>query len=137
MIIFVEGPHREIMKYEEQQAVLEMMTRCTDDNEFVNQVNTKYNNKYHFCNPRFDYNIEVFLEELKMFSDSIYHQVQVMGTIHTDAYGHTSMLHREGKIVKDTYLRFKIVMDQQHMKITRVLKPGPVYHFLVGMPVEV
>jgi hypothetical protein len=88
------------------------------------------------------YDTGAFLKELKTMVDSIYHKVQVRGSIHTDSYGHTSALIGQyteygefvPSIVQDSYIRFKIVMDPKHTKIMRVFHPDVIYHFLTDKP---
>ena len=142
MIEFVAGPHKELVGAKEKKMIEEMLKTCTDKASFSYRLNTMYNNAGHFSNIQYMYDISAFLKELKAIADSIYHKVQVMGSVHTDPYGHTSALigqyTYEGEfvpsLVQDSYIRFRIVMDPRHMKIMRVLNTEMIYHFLVDKP---
>jgi len=142
MLEFIDGPHKEIADAKERKHLMELMTTCMDTHSFSHKLNIMYNNEYHFSNMQYMYDIHAFLKELKMLIDSIYHKVQVMGSVHSDPYGHTSALIGQysvygefvPSIVQDSYIRFKIVMDPKHTKILRVFSPEVIYHFLVDKP---
>jgi hypothetical protein len=106
------------------------------------KLNEIYNNVIHFSSYH-NYDIRDFLNDLKYLIDSKVHTVQVMGGVHTDAYGHTSGMIGQmtdygefvPAITKDTYIRFKVVMDPRHFKIMKTLDHFSVFHFLTDVPV--
>jgi len=117
---------------------------------FCWRVNQVYNNVYHFSFPQYNYDTEDFLLDMWTLIHHEKHKVQIMGTEHTDPFGHTTgMVGQYGDmgefvpaLVQDSYIRFKIVLDLKHKKTnktqmlreTQVLLPDVVYHFLLRPP---
>lgn len=137
MIVFVDGPHGEKIGKQEKNQILEHLAQGS----YAWRVNEAYNNIYHFSSHN-AYDIKDFFTDMQYIANSKYHQLQVMGGIHTDPYGHTSGLIGQhtpyGEFVpaltKDTYIRFKVHQDQAHFKILKCLDHFSVYHYLVKSP---
>lgn len=137
MLEFVDGPHGEKISKQEQARLKELLT----PGSHAWKLNEIYNNVFHFSSYH-NYDIKDFLSELKYLIDSKVHTVQVMGGVHTDPYGHTSGMVGQmteygdflPAIIKDTYIRFKVVMDTKHFKIMRTLNHFSVFHFLTSVP---
>jgi hypothetical protein len=138
MITFVEGPHGEkITKAQEKK-----LRDALSPDSFAWQLNTVYNNIVHFSSHN-NYDALGFLTDLKNLIEHKHHTVQVMGGSHTDSYGHTSGMIGQmtpygefiPAVVKDTYIRFKVIMDLNHFKILRAIDHFSVFHYLLEVPI--
>jgi hypothetical protein len=142
MIEFVPGPHGENVTAAEKKLIKELLENCWNPEHFGNHVNIVYNNTHHFASPQYDYDIRSFLKELKSLVDSQYHVVQVMGSVHSDPLGHSSMMIGQYShmgefypcLVKDSYIRFKIINNPKYMKGLNVFNDASIFHFLVQVP---
>lgn len=137
MIDFIDGPHGEKISKKEQNQILQHLA----EGSYAWRVNEAYNNIYHFSSHNaYEYND--FHNDISYIMNSKYHKLQIMGGIHSDPYGHTSgmigQMTMYGEfvpaLVKDTYIRFKILQDPAHFKILRCLDHFSVFHFLVQPP---
>lgn len=137
MLEFVAGPHGEKISLKEQSQLRE----CLKEGSFCWKLNETYNNYGHFYSHN-QYDISSFLNELKYLLEHKYHKVQLMGGVHTDTYGHTTGMIGQyteyneyvPSVVKDSYIRFKIYLDPNHMRVLRVFDTFSVFHFLTSAP---
>lgn len=137
MIVFVDGPHGEKLSKKEQKEIEKHLI----SGSFAWRLNMAYNNMLHFSSHS-SYDIHTFLKDLQYIRDSKQHTLQIMGGEHTDSYGHTSGMIGQytpygeyvPAVVKDTYIRFKIIQDTKHFKMLKSLDTFSVYHFLVSAP---
>jgi hypothetical protein len=142
MLEYVPGPHNEVITTKERKYITELLESCNNKKSFGYQVNKAYNNGYHFSSFQNQYDIDHFLHELYTIVTSKYHTVQIMGSVHSEPFGHSSSLIGQYSpygeflpcMVKDKYIRFKIVMDHKNMKILRTFNTISVFHFLTDVP---
>lgn len=135
MLEFIPGPNGERITLKDQKHIRE----CLSPNSFSYHVNYYYNNNHHFSAP-YTYDIEPFLKEIQRIIESTTHTLQIMGGIHTDPYGHTSGLVGQyteyneyfPAIMKDTYIRFKVLMKSQIA--LKALNNTNVFHYLIAAP---
>lgn len=139
MIIFEQGPHRQVIGESEKRFIHNALTI----DSFEWKLNEIYNNRYHTMygplNPM------TFLKELDMFVKSPHYQVIVMGGQHKDGGHESSMMFQKQEwhdgvfyhqpcFVTDSYIRFKIVMPPKHLRVLRELEENTVFHFLTKVP---
>ena len=137
MIVFVDGPHGEKISKQEKNQILEYLA----EGSYARRVNEAYNNVFHFSSHN-SYDINDYFKDMQDIIDNKNHQLQIMGGVHSDPYGHTSGMIGQmtpyGEFIpaltKDTYIRFKIHQDPNHFKILRCLDHFQVYHYLVNPP---
>lgn len=142
MIEFVPGPHGETISSSQRATIEKALKDCLVNTSMSHLINVAYNNTHHFMMDTFDYDIRGFLTELKNAVDSIFNKIVVMGGVHSDPFGHTTGLFGQYNeynelcpaIVKDNYIRFKLVFDKKHVKAYKVLNDVNVFHFLVSVP---
>lgn len=142
MIEFIPGPHGEAVNQKEKKLITELLTNCSNHEHFGNHVNVVYNNQHHFSSPQYDYDIRTFLMELKSIVDSPHHKIQVMGSVHSDPLGHSSMLIGQYSdigefypaLVRDSYIRFKVYNHPKYFKKLNILNDMYIFHFLVQVP---
>ena len=133
MLIFSNFNH--IVTSDQRKHIINLLS-----SQLTHQINLYYNNQAHFGNPLANYDIQTFLNELKAVIDSKFHNIEIMGNIHSDF--HTTFLLGQYNdldefipaYVKDNYIRFKFNMHPTHFKIFHVLKPNTIYHFLTSVP---
>jgi hypothetical protein len=138
MLEFVRGPHGQIITEDERASI----TKClTEPHTFCKEINKLYNNAWHFSSQQYNYDITTFLREISDMISSQYHTLQVIGGIHSDPGHSTSMIGQYSQYqefipatVRDTYIRFKIIMDPKHTKMLRALDSISVFHFLTQVP---
>jgi hypothetical protein len=134
MLTFIPGPHGEKVNKNEENFLRE----CLTPGSSCWHLNEVFNNVHHFSSHQ-SYVIQQFLSELKYLIDHKEHQVQIMGTTHTDAYGHTSGLIGQyddygfyyPALVQDSYIRFKVVINHASFKVLKALDTFSVFHYLV------
>lgn len=138
MITFVDGPHGEKISKQEQKRIHQALEKGS----VPWQINEFYNNVLHFSSHK-SYDIQHFLSDMSYIIENKHHQLQIMGGIHQDPFGHTSGMVGQFTqpynefipcLVKDTYIRFKVHMDPNHFKIIKCLDHFDVFHYLVDVP---
>ena len=133
MIVFVSGPHGQVIDDAERKYITSLLKSCYDFNSQSFRVNILYNNYMHFQNPNISYDAKAFLKELVSVVHSPYYRVEVMGGIHSDPYGHTSSY--ASALAQDNYIRFKVSLGQNCTECSnlKVLHPMNIYHFLINV----
>jgi hypothetical protein len=143
MLEFIPGPNNEIISKEEKDRLTDMLKKCNDVSTLGHQVNIAYNNITHFSSPQYNYNINEFLKALSDIVNSKSFTIEVMGSIHSDPFGHSSSLigqmSQYGEflpcLVQDKYIRFKVNMKNHiNNKILGPLNITSIFHFLVDVP---
>jgi hypothetical protein len=138
MIEFVSGPHGETVSSKERKFIEQALAENSDSYN----INRIYNNGYHFSSQQYTYETSTFLRELSNLIQSQFHKIVIMGGVHSDPYGHSSgLIGQYGdygeffpSIVKDNYIRFKVVMEKKHMKALRALDETHIFHYLITTP---
>jgi len=137
MLEFVLGPHGETISQKQKDKIVHAFS-----SDYYNRINTFYNIPNHFGTAKYNGDVTSFLREIESIVDSKYHKLQIMGDIHTDPYGHSSYLIGQyddynvfiPAIVKDNYVRFKVVQDPKHYKMLRSIDDTRIFHFLMTPP---
>lgn len=136
---FTAGPGKAAALPKEQASIRACIRNY---NSYCWRVNQVYNNVHHFSFPQYNYDTNDFLLDMWDTIKHPIHKLQIMGSGHRDPFGHTSgMIGQYGDmgefvpaLVQDSYVRFQVVLDPKDKTKTRVLQPGPVYHFLLRPP---
>lgn len=143
MLDFIPGPNNEKISDKEKLEITNMLQNCNKVEEFGHQVNIAYNNITHFSSPQYNYDINEFLKALSAIVNSVSFHIEVMGSIHSDPFGHSSSLigqmSQYGEflpcLVQDKYIRFKVNMKNKiNDKILGPLNTTSIFHFLVDVP---
>jgi hypothetical protein len=126
----------------QQDAITEALSICAQPGNFYGLLNVFYNNQYHMGQLSSFVHMPTFLHEIQEVANSKEHSIMVMGTEHTDTYGHPSQLIVQYNpsdnmaypvMAQDTYIRIQLYMPK-NPKHYRMLFPGTNYHFLVASP---
>lgn len=140
---YVPGPHKQVLEPSQKAAITKALQTCASQGSFYGALNTQYNNVTHFGMPMFDTDPQMFLADIQSAASSKWHTLQVMGSEHSDPYGHSSHMfgqingygYFEPALARDTYIRFKLVQDPKNYKIFRSMNESKIYHFLVKSPI--
>ena len=140
---YVKGPQGQEFSPAMRSALTKKLMTCAEPNNTLGLINTFYNSAEHFGMPMFDTVPHAFLKDIQTAANSTHHTIEVMGTEHTDPFGHSTVLIGQydmaygtfyPAIVKDCWIRFRIVLDHQHYKIFHSLSESKIYHLLIDTP---
>ena len=143
VIRYVEGPHKaKTPTPKERMTLTHALSRCAEPNDFFHMLNMYYNNPQHHGR---QLDTLKFLEEIQRAATHKFHEITVMGTEHSDPYGHSSNLagqyddynNFEAAIMQDHYIRFTFKLDEKNFKVKEafdILNGSMVFHFLVKPP---
>jgi hypothetical protein len=126
----------------QQTKIVNALTSCAESGNLYGLLNLYYNNQFHMGQMSSMVYMPVLLQEIQEVANSTDHAILVMGSAHTDTYGHPSQLivqynPADGMsypvMAQDTYIRIQLYMPKSP-KHYRMLFPGTNYHFLVDAP---
>lgn len=134
--------YRETATHVEKEWIIEALKKSNDPNTYCHMLNVVYNNSSHMQNQQYDMNIETFLQEIQKVANNPYNSIRVMGSVHHDASAHPSGIigqynnaqnFQQARAI-DSYIRFQVVMNPNHIYAYHVLNTTQIFHFLVAAP---
>jgi hypothetical protein len=141
MIEFISGPNKnfKLANSQEERKIRRCMSNFDAPCWRLNEI---YNNGDHFSFAQFNYDTDSFLNEIWDIANCSVDTLEVMGSVHSDPFGHSSMMigqyNEKGifvpVVVKDYYIRFKVAFGPKSKRKLNILKEGYIYHFLVKRP---
>lgn len=145
-IKFVPGPKGEQAPSQSVKGQIEKaLLTCATSNSPSFLLNTFYNRSEHFGVPTPYSDVTIFLQDIHAAATSKFHDIEVMGTEHSDPFGHSTQLIGQydaigtyyPTIVRDNYIRFKFRMDHNNFKVFRALNEQHIFHFIISPPMVV